>query len=342
MQRSVARPWRAACGAGAAAGTNAAHRGERLGGAPGKRSLPAVPHEAAALRGRNCSHVVVLKVMRQTLKAALIGAMIIVLAEGGMAATIMVHAPDGEGRVFVDVVGKINDGDFETFKEKTDQIYPIGASHPKKQVIVTLMSYGGSINPALQIGDVIRKRSMFTFVPGDRTCASACALIWLAGAPRAVGDTPQIGFHAAFDPDSRRETGAANAVVGAYLRDLGFGYKAIVFMTRKGPTSLEWLTPDLAKELGGAWVDASAAESNSHSATTEVAAPPKTASPSYCGVVQIGESVADCEGSRVTEALVGKAGDLLIEAGAAAGHGPAHGCASGRHGPLRKPNARQH
>src|SRR5262249_49172532 len=28
---------------------------------------------------------------------------------------------------------------------------------------------------------------------------------------------------------------------------------AIVFMTRAGPTSVEWLTPDLAKELGVAW-----------------------------------------------------------------------------------------
>ena len=60
----------------------------------------------------------------QSLKMALIGATIIVLAEGSsMAATITVHAPDGEGRVFVDVVGKIDDGDFETFKQKTDQ-YP--------------------------------------------------------------------------------------------------------------------------------------------------------------------------------------------------------------------------
>ena len=46
---------------------------------------------------------------------ALIGATIIMLAEGSsMAATITVHAPDREGRVFVDVVGKIEDGDFET------------------------------------------------------------------------------------------------------------------------------------------------------------------------------------------------------------------------------------
>jgi hypothetical protein len=46
----------------------------------------------------------------QALKVALIGATAIVLAEQGMAATITVHAPDGEGRVFVDVVGKIMTG----------------------------------------------------------------------------------------------------------------------------------------------------------------------------------------------------------------------------------------
>ena len=184
---------------------------------------------------------------------ALVAATIIVPAGEALSATITVHEPDREGRVFVDVVGTINDEDFKTFKEKTDQIYPIGAGYPRKQVIVTLMSYGGSINPALQIGDLIRKRGLSTFVPGDRTCTSACALIWLAGVPRTVGDTPQIGFHAIYDPTTRQPTGAGNAVVGAYLRDLGVGYKAIVFMTRKGPTSVEWLSPDLAKELGVAW-----------------------------------------------------------------------------------------
>ncbi len=188
----------------------------------------------------------------QALKMALIGAAIIMLAEGSsMAATITVHAPDGDGRVFVDVVGKIDDGDFETFKQKTQQI---GASNPKKLMIVTLMSNGGAIGPAMQIGEWIRKRGMLTFVPGDRTCASACALIWVAGWLRTVGNTPQIGFHAAYDEDTGRETGAGNAIIGAYLRDLEFGYKAIHFMTHKGPTSLEWLTPELAKEVKVAWL----------------------------------------------------------------------------------------
>jgi TonB family protein len=186
-------------------------------------------------------------------KVALIAAAIIAPAREAVAATITVHEPDGEGRVFVDVVGQINDDDFKTFKEKTDQIYPIGAGHPNKQVIVTLISYGGRAKEALQIGDWIRKRGMSTFVPGDRTCTSACALIWVAGRPRMVGDNPHIGFHAIFDPKTRQETGTGNAVVGAYLRDLGLGYDAIAFMTRAGPTSVEWLTPDRAKEFRVAW-----------------------------------------------------------------------------------------
>jgi predicted metalloprotease len=191
--------------------------------------------------------------MHQALKAALVAVTIIAPVREALSAAITVHAPDAEGRVFVDLVGTINDEDFKTFKEKTDQIYPIGAGHTNKQMIVTLVSYGGHIGPALQIGEHIRKRGMSTFVPGDRTCASACALIWLAGKQRTVGDTPQIGFHASYDPSTRRETGAGNAVVGAYLRDLGIDYKAIVFMTRASPTSVEWLTPDLAKQYGVAW-----------------------------------------------------------------------------------------
>jgi hypothetical protein len=149
---------------------------------PAITSLPAVPHEAAALRGsssRNCSHVV-LSVMRQALKAALIGAIIIVLAEGGMAATIMVHEPDGEGRVFVDVVGQINDDDFKTFKEKADQIYPSGSGHPNKQVIVTLMSYGGSISSGLQTGITYGKR---VYPPSSLAIARARAHAHSSGLP---------------------------------------------------------------------------------------------------------------------------------------------------------------
>src|SRR5262245_41824046 len=209
-------------------------------------------HDTFHVRLRRPSSVAP-RVLRRAENALLVAAAIIAPAREAVAATITVHEPDGEGRVFVDVVGQINDDDFKTFKEKTDQIYPIGAGHPNKQVIVTLISYGGHAKGGLQIGDWIRKRGMSTFVPGDRTCTSACALIWLAGRPRNVGDNSLIGFHATFDPKTRQATGAANAIVGAYLRDLGLGYDAIAFMARAGPTSVEWLTPDRSKEFKVAW-----------------------------------------------------------------------------------------
>ena len=80
----------------------------------------AMPAEATKTWIKNLAH----QARIRALKMALIGATIIVLAEGSsIAATITVHAPDVEGRVFVDVVGKINDGDFETLArcERQDQ-----------------------------------------------------------------------------------------------------------------------------------------------------------------------------------------------------------------------------
>jgi hypothetical protein len=167
------------------------------------------------------------------------------------AATITMHEPDAHGRIFVDLVGKIEPGDAEVFQSKTGKILPTSVGRPK--IIVTLVSSGGNTNAALQIADLIRRNVMSTFVPGDRTCTSACALIWLAGLPRMVGDTPRIGFHATYDEKTRRETGVGNAIVGAYLRDVGMSYKAITFMSIKGPSSVNWLTPDSAKDFGINW-----------------------------------------------------------------------------------------
>jgi hypothetical protein len=198
--------------------------------------------------------------MRQVVKAALVAVLIIAPAREAWSATITVHATNAVGRVFVDVVGQINDEDFKTFKEQTDQIYPIGSGHLNKQMIVTLMSYGGSIGPALQIADQIRKRGMSTFVPGDRTCASACAYIWLAGRPRTVGDGPRIGFHAVYDRTTRQETGAGDPQRSDERR---------------------MVDPRCGKRIGGYLGAASAAESNSYSAKTQAAAAPTTASPGH-------------------------------------------------------------
>ncbi|MFL6947347.1 MAG: SH3 domain-containing protein [Xanthobacteraceae bacterium] len=178
--------------------------------------------------------------MRWSVKVALVAATIS-LSRESHAATITLHEPDASGRVFVDVVGELNIGDEKTFETKTAS---------RRNVIVTLISPGGNPWPAMEMGKSIRKHAMTTFVPGNRMCASACALIWLAGKPRTLESNARVGFHAASDRSTGRESGAGNALVGAYLNELGLSAKAIFAMTSAGPTEMAWLTDDRAKAWG--------------------------------------------------------------------------------------------
>jgi hypothetical protein len=77
---------------------------------------------------------------------------------------------------------------------------------------------------ALNIGSAIRRMGFDTLVLSNKTCASACALIWLAGHYRWAGPKAAIGFHAIYYGDGNISSGG-NALVGAYLRDLGLSLR---------------------------------------------------------------------------------------------------------------------
>src|SRR5262249_52583236 len=61
----------------------------------------------------------------------------------------------------------------------------------------------------------------------------------------------RIGFHAAyyFDQNGRPvEKGIANALLGAYLMEVGLSYAAVTYITATPPESMKWLTAaDAAK-----------------------------------------------------------------------------------------------
>jgi hypothetical protein len=97
------------------------------------------------------------------------------------AAEITVNSPDQDGREFVDIVGDIEAGDDKTFRKK------VGVLADPEKVVVTLTSDGGDFVTAFLVGDHIRLTGMTTFVPAGKTCASACAFVWLAGRPRTFG-----------------------------------------------------------------------------------------------------------------------------------------------------------
>jgi hypothetical protein len=172
------------------------------------------------------------------------------------AATITIDsAPDGKSAlVTVDGVFESNDGD--QFKSKTGFL---------SKAIVSFRSDGGNLVAGIQIGEAIRLKGFSSLVPGNARCASACALAWLGRARRFMSADSRIGFHAAYDKNSGKETGVGNAVLGAYLTRIGLAYPAVIYITQAPPASITWLSMAEAGkrgidvELADAHLDAAAA-----------------------------------------------------------------------------------
>jgi hypothetical protein len=164
----------------------------------------------------------------------------IFIASSAFAATITIGRPDNEsGMMIVAVGGDLEVSDGPQFKSKTSAL---------SQAVVLLQSDGGSVLAGIEIGEAIRLKGFQTLVIGR--CASACALAWLGGTQRFMKAGAQIGFHAAYDSDSRRESGVANAIVGAYLNRIGLPYSAVIYITMATPTSMTWLDVSQAKRIG--------------------------------------------------------------------------------------------
>jgi hypothetical protein len=119
-----------------------------------------------------------------------------------------------------------------------------------EKVVVTLTSDGGEFVTAFLVGDHIRLTGMTTFVPADKTCASACAFVWLAGRPRTFGRGARIGFHGVYQARTGQQPSVPNALLGTYLGYLGFGYDAVVWMVSAQPGAMHWLTAESAKKYG--------------------------------------------------------------------------------------------
>lgn len=141
------------------------------------------------------------------------------------------------------IYGEISSGDLERFRQ-------ISLKYPK--AIVALNSDGGLIQPAIEIGKIIKIMGYLTAVDDDSVCASACALIWMAGSKKALAPNAHLGFHAGYRTENGKmvESGAANALVGNYLTLLGASARTVVFATSAPPNKILWLTAQNKEESG--------------------------------------------------------------------------------------------
>jgi len=155
------------------------------------------------------------------------------------AATISVKLSGGIEVPTITVDGKIDFDDDKKFKSIATAL---------STALVVFNSDGGSAFAGLEIGRLIRSRNFSTHV--IERCVSACALAWLGGTKRFMVPAAQIGFHAVYNADTGRETAAANALVGAYLNQMGLADAAVIYITQAVPTSMTWLNPGSAQRVG--------------------------------------------------------------------------------------------
>jgi hypothetical protein len=150
-------------------------------------------------------------------------------------------APGESGLKAILVEGELMYGDEKKFADIAIQT---------STAVVVLSSPGGSASAGVEIGKAIRLKGFATFVMPDFPCASACALAWLGGVPRLMTAKSKIGFHAIFLGDNGKVSPDGNAVVGAYLSQLGLSSNAIRYITATDPASIQWLTLGDAEENG--------------------------------------------------------------------------------------------
>ncbi|WP_230281660.1 hypothetical protein [Croceicoccus sp. Ery15] len=166
------------------------------------------------------------------------------------------------------VTGDIEAGDALSFRNEAAKV---------DQAIVMLESDGGSTLEAIEIGEAIRLKGFSTLVINGSDCFSACALIWLAGAPRSLSKSARVGFHASYTDSNgqRMESGVGNALVGRYLTLLNLPAKAVVYTTSAPPNGLNWVNQSNYSTVGidikfiDDWTDDSGDDKNSRQENPE-------------------------------------------------------------------------
>jgi hypothetical protein len=150
----------------------------------------------------------------------------------------------GQGKAdLITVEGQLEFGDEAKF---------INLAINSPQALVAFQSNGGNLIAGIEIGKAIRLKGFGTLVPDNVKCASACALAWLGGRVRWMGKTAGVGFHAATVDNGGHVniSSAANALVGAYLNQLGLPNSAVVYITSAPPEEVTWLNFEEARQMG--------------------------------------------------------------------------------------------
>jgi hypothetical protein len=135
-------------------------------------------------------------------------------------------------RVVLVMSGMIGRGSYREFRR--------AISRSNAEVVV-LEGPGGILGEALLIAEEVRRRGLTTVVAANGRCASACAIVFLAGRTKHMGRGAAVGLHAASFENGVADPEATSIMAG-YLRQLGVPTTTLQRMASTAPQDIRWLT----------------------------------------------------------------------------------------------------
>ena len=146
------------------------------------------------------------------------------------------------------VVGKgsIRDGDADRFLASAK----MADRDREGLVVLVLNSPGGNVEAAFRVVDAMDKVRVYTTVPNDAKCASACAsILFASGQRRSVLGTGLLGFHSCYRRDERTyvQDSLCNEIIAANAMQRGVSHAGINrFVKQYGARDMAWVGREVA------------------------------------------------------------------------------------------------
>jgi hypothetical protein len=157
-----------------------------------------------------------------------------------------------DGRTVISILGELAEGDAEAFKAAIKTANDAG----KLVTSVRLNSPGGNLLEGVKLAEAVRFAKIATNVGESATCASACFLIFAAGATKFANFSAQIGVHGASDEAGQEtaQSSAATVSMARVAKDLGVPPAIIGRMVVTPPAEMVWLSPADLQSMGTAMI----------------------------------------------------------------------------------------
>lgn len=117
-------------------------------------------------------------------------------------------------------------------------------------IILVLDSPGGSVPAAFELVKAMDRVGVFTLVPDNALCASACAsIIYPAGIRRDIVGTGRLGFHSCYRRSGRaiEESSLCNEVIANHAISRGLAHSSVsLFVQDFGAMNMAWVDRNIA------------------------------------------------------------------------------------------------